>query len=235
MTLNKDTSDRSYLPFLVTVSLVLIALGGVRYLHQMSGGLWLFHAGWVTLSIVSLRWLYDTRALFARHPRLGRAGIYLFSLAIGMFLFSGILEFGYDQATRQFGVNGKIDDHVTPPQTAPSQSTQTALSISGLLHVGKVPVTVVEPPKTVQVRPGHDFKLSFKVYNPSTIPVQFRALVSVVPATSATLIKALKHRYPSTTVSPQTSSVVTLPLHLTHHIPKHTPPLMIGFALFQMH
>ena len=230
-----SSTPSGHIPFFVTLALVAVAVGGIGSLHGQTGGMWLFGAGLISLVCLCLCWAHQSRALFASHPRLAYAGLALFLLALVMFLFSGILERGYDVATRNFGVNGKIDDHINLPVA--DQSTLAAshpVSIQTVLHLGKVPITLVKAPQILNVRPGQNFDLSFSVKNRHTVPIKFRVLVSVVPATSATAIKARQMRYPMSTVLGHTTRTITLPLHLTQTIPKHTPSLIIGLALFQI-
>lgn len=229
------STPSGHIPFFVTLALVAVAVGGIGSLHGHTGGLWLFASGLISLVCLSIYWIHQSRALFASHPRLAYAGLALFLLALMMFLFSGILERGYDVATRHFGVNGKIDDHINLPVTHQSTvATSQSIPIQTILHIGKVPISLVKAPQILNVRPGQNFDLNFSVKNQHTMPIKFRVLVSVVPATSATAIKARKTRYPMSTVLGHTTRTITLPLHLTQKIPKHTPSLIIGLALFQI-
>ena len=219
------------IPFLATILVVLIATSGIAWTHNNSSAGYLF---WISLSsfiLISIIWTKQNITFFKTMPKLGYAGLSLTLLAIAMFLFSGILERGYDQATRLYGVTGKIDQHVGNTNTPVTSNLSAPVNM--LIHVSKMPLKIINQSDMQIIRFGSDFDVYFVVKNPTNSTIECRALLSVVPSTAAPLIQARNNRYPIIQLAPYETKTIVLKLHLNKDTSRyHNHELTLGVSLF---
>ena len=220
------------LPFYTTIAIVLIATGGISWTHGNVYGALFFILGCLFFILIICSWLRASINSFVENPKLGRSALIWGLVALFMFIFSGVLERGYDVATKDFGVNGKINQHFQSQSNVLNVKQKTNVDL--LVHVSKMPIKIIDQSSTSTVNYGSDFEVYFKVKNLQDQPLKIRALVSVIPSTSAPLIKAINDRYPVIDLPAYGESVVVLPLHLTDKVPKHNHNLIIGVGLFNM-
>lgn len=223
------------MPFFITFSTVLIAVGGISWTHGNGLGKLVFFIGVILFSCVSLLWLKQSLSFFKKNPKIGFSGLIWAAVAVFMFLFSGVLERGYDVATKQYGVNGKISEN-NGNKGVINHSVSTGIDF--LASFSKMPlVPVIVSKKNVNKYPmnvsyGSDFDIVIWLKNPYDKSISMRALLSVIPSTSATLIKAREKRYPIINIAPLSEKKLVLKLHLSKKVPEHVHDLTVGVSFF---
>jgi hypothetical protein len=221
------------MPFFLTFSVALIAVGGISWTHGSVLGKLFFCIGLALFGCVSLIWLKQSVVFFKQSPKIAFSGLIWAVFAVFMFLFSGVLEKGYDVATKQYGVNGKIDEN-NGNKGVISHSVST--NVDFLVNFSKMPLLPIVIEKKdkypLDISYGSDFDIVIWLKNPYKKPISMRALLSVIPSTSATLIKAREKRYPIINIAPLSEKKLVLKLHLSEKVPEHIHDLTVGVSFF---
>ena len=224
------------LPFFLTVAIVFIAIGGISWTHGSSFGMWVFYLGFILFCGISLVWIKQSIEHLKHMPKIARSGVMLALLAIGMFLFSGVLERGYDVATKKYGVNGKIDEFIGDKGVSNNAKATNIDLLVSFSKMSKVPIVIKKEhiiKYPLKVNYGSDFDIVIWLKNPYAKQITMRALLSVLPSTSATLIKARDRRYPVIELPAKSEKKLVLKLHLAEKLPEHIHDLTVGVSFFK--